>query len=192
MGKHKQRQTAYAARKEQPNKTQLSQLICQRFLALPEYRLAKTVMWYIHCRTEVKTQDALKRALSEDKKIVIPYCTKDGQGENKLGLWHLMDMAELVPGTWGILEPPEQRWYEADKQVLAEEIDLLMVPGVAFDRQGGRLGNGAGYYDRLLAQVRSDSTMIGLCYQSQLIEKVMMQAHDVCMHAVLTEAAIYR
>ncbi len=192
MDKNKQRLIAYAARKAQSNKQALSQLVCQRFMALSEYQQADTVMWYIHCRSEVQTQAAVSSALQQAKKIVIPYCTKDQQGQNKLGLWHLQDMAELIPGTWGILEPPKNRWSDADKQVLPTELDLVMVPGVAFDRKGGRLGNGAGYYDRLLQQLRPGTATIAVCYESQLFEQVVMEAHDVYMDAVLTETEIYR
>ena len=123
--------------------------------------------------------------------MVIPYCTKDEQGRNKLGLWRLEDFAELVPGMWGILEPPRQRWGEAGKEIAPEQLDLIMVPGVGFDRDGGRLGNGAGYYDRLLASVRADAVLSAVCYESQLLEQVAMEPHDVAMDTVMTEKTIY-
>lgn len=81
---------------------------------------------------------------------------------------------------------------EAGKEVSPEELDLIMVPGVAFDREGGRLGNGAGYYDRLLQQTRSDTSVVAVCYESQLCEKVSMEPHDVYMDAVITEENFYR
>jgi len=186
-----QRRKAYVARNGQIDKDVLSRVICDRFIAQPVYRQAKTVMWYIHCRSEVRTQPSLLDELASGKRAVIPYCTKDEWGHNKLGLWLLEDFAELVPGMWGILEPPKQRWGELGKEVSPEQLDFVMVPGVAFDRKGGRLGNGAGYYDRLLNKVRIDAALIGVCFESQLLEQVVMDAHDVAMDFVITEKTIY-
>jgi 5-formyltetrahydrofolate cyclo-ligase len=190
--KNRQRRKAYDARNRQADKDVLSRIICEQFMAQPIYRQAQTVMWYIHCRSEVRTQSTLLKQLATvDKRIVIPYCTRDGQGHNKLGLWRLEDFAELVPGMWGILEPPQQRWGELGKEIAPEEIDCIMVPGVAFDRNGGRLGNGAGYYDRLFKSVRADAALIGVCFESQLVDQVIMDSHDVAMDYVITEKAIY-
>ncbi|MDI1279293.1 5-formyltetrahydrofolate cyclo-ligase [Methylobacter sp.] len=189
--KSRQRRKAYDARNEQIDKDVMSRIICAQFVAHPIYQQAKTVMWYVHCRSEVRTQSALLGELDAGKRMVIPYCTKDEQGHNKLGLWWLEDFAELVPGMWGILEPPKQRWGELGKEVAPEQLDCVMVPGVAFDRNGGRLGNGAGYYDRLLESVRADAVLIGVCFDSQLVEQVAMDAHDVAMDIVMTEKNLY-
>lgn len=189
--KSRQRRKAYDVRNEQIDKDVMSRIICAQFVAHPVYQQAKTVMWYIHCRSEVRTQSALLGELDAGKRMVIPYCTKDQQGHNKLGLWWLEDFAELVPGMWGILEPPKQRWGELGKEVAPEQLDCVMVPGVAFDRNGGRLGNGAGYYDRLLKGVRADAVLIGVCFESQLVEQVAMDAHDVAMDIVMTEKNLY-
>jgi len=190
--KSRQRRKAYDVRNEQIDKEVMSRIICAQFVAHPVYQQAKTVMWYIHCRSEVRTQSALLGELDAGgKRMVIPYCTKDQQGHNKLGLWWLEDFAELVPGMWGILEPPKQRWGELGKEVAPEQLDCVMVPGVAFDRNGGRLGNGAGYYDRLLESVRADAVLIGVCFESQLVEQVAMDAHDVATDIVMTEKNLY-
>lgn len=189
--KIRQRRKAYDMRNEQIDKEALSRIICTQFIAQPIYRQAKTVMWYIHCRSEVRTQSALLGELATEKQVVIPYCTKDQQGHNKLGLWRLEDFAELVPGMWGILEPPKQRWNELGKEVAPEQLDCVMVPGVAFDRNGRRLGNGGGYYDRLLKSVRADAVLIGVCFESQLVEQVVTEVHDVSMDIVMTEKTLY-
>lgn len=189
--KDQQRRKAYEARNAQTDKDAVSRIICDRFIAHPAYKQAETVMWYIHCRSEVRTKSALLRELATGKRMVIPYCTKDEQGHNKLGLWWLEDFAELVPGMWGILEPPRHRWGEAGKEIAPEQLDLVMVPGVAFDRNGGRLGNGAGYYDRLLKRVRADAILSAVCYESQLVEQIAMEPHDVTMDMVMTEKTIY-
>lgn len=189
--KARQRRKAYQARNRQADKDAASQVICAQVTAHPAYQQAETVMWYSHCRSEVRTRPTLAHEISTDKRIVIPYCTRDQQGRNKLGLWRLEDFAELVPGTWGILEPPKQRWGEAGKEIAPDRLDCIIVPGVAFDRQGGRLGNGAGYYDRLLQCVRADAVLIGVGYESQLFDRIAMEPHDVAMDFVITEKAVY-
>lgn len=189
--KAQQRLTAYAARNSQPDKDNLSWQICQTVLTLPSYQKATTIMWYLHCRSEVRTVQTVAAELNTDKKIVIPYCTKDLQGHNKLGLWWLEDLSELVSGTWGILEPPQSEWGKVGKEISPSELDFIIVPGVAFGRNGARLGNGAGYYDRLLQQVRTDTILTAICYEAQLFEQISMEAHDVFMDFVITEKMIY-
>ena len=189
MTKQQQRQQAYQARNEQPNKASISRIITEKFFNHPLYQQANTVMCYLHCRSEVQTLARIKTALSQSKKIVIPYCTKDYDGQPKLGLWHLEDLSELVAGTWGILEPSPLQW--GKKEVLPEALDLIMVPGVAFDSVGGRLGNGAGYYDRLFNTIRSDTSLIAIAYQAQVFPHVIMETHDVYMDSVLTEENSY-
>ena len=71
------------------------------------------------------------------------------------------------------------------------QLDIVLVPGVGFNREGGRMGNGQGYYDRLLAQVRPDCQLIALCYESQLFDDLVVGPHDVYMDKVVTEDAVY-
>ncbi|MFW5442733.1 MAG: 5-formyltetrahydrofolate cyclo-ligase [Methylococcaceae bacterium] len=190
--KQQQRCKAYQARNAQVDKEKLSEIICKNFVTQSAYQQADTVMWYLHCRSEVRTLDVVRAELNRPKKVVIPYCTTDQSGQNELGLWWLEDLSELIPGTWGILEPPKSRWTEKNKAVLPQQLDLVMVPGVAFDRRGGRLGNGAGYYDRLLQQVRSDCVLTAVCFESQIVDSVLMEKHDVYMDNVLTEHKNYK
>ncbi|NOQ15747.1 MAG: 5-formyltetrahydrofolate cyclo-ligase [Methyloprofundus sp.] len=191
--KDSQRRAAYDARNAQANKEKLSQIICASVLEHDVYQQAHTVLWYLHCRSEVCTYQTVQaEILQQDKKIVIPYCTKDAQGNNQLGLWHVQDLAELVAGTWGILEPPKVRWGELGREIPPESLDFIVTPGVAFDKSGGRLGNGAGYYDRLLASIRKNTFLLGVGFDCQLIEQVCMQDYDIYMDAVVSESAIYQ
>jgi len=100
------RRAAYDARAAQPEKESVSEAATTRLVALSEYQRASTVLWYIDCRSERRTKHALPAALASGKKIVVPYCTVDDFGANKLGLWWLQSMDELVVGKWKILEPP--------------------------------------------------------------------------------------
>jgi 5-formyltetrahydrofolate cyclo-ligase len=193
QSKISQRRAAYDARNAQENKAELSQIICASVLEHQAYQQAHTVLWYLHCRSEVCTYQTVQaEILQRDKQIVIPYCTKDAQGNNQLGLWHVQDLSELVTGTWGILEPPKARWGELGREIPPESLDLIVTPGVAFDKSGGRLGNGAGYYDRLLARIRKNAYLLGIGFDCQLIEQVCMQDYDIYMDAIMTETTIYQ
>jgi 5-formyltetrahydrofolate cyclo-ligase len=185
------RRKAYDARAAQKNKDAVSRTAIERLLSLPEYQQAHTVLWYIDCRSELRTKFALPDALASGKRIVVPYCTVDETGANKLGLWWLQSMDELVVGKWSILEPPRERWGEPGKEIPPEELDLVIVPGVAFSRNGARMGNGQGYYDRLLQHVRVNCPLIAVCYESQLFDDLIVGPHDVFMDKVVTEAAVY-
>lgn len=185
------RRAAYDARNAQDDKNGASQVAIANFLQLPEYREATTALWYIDCRSELRTKQALPAALASGQRIVVPYCTVDEHGANKLGLWRLASMDELVVGKWKILEPPRDRWGEAEKEVDPTEIDIVMVPGVGFSREGARMGNGQGYYDRLLERVRPDCPLVGLCYECQLFDNLIVGPHDVFMDKVVTERAVY-
>jgi 5-formyltetrahydrofolate cyclo-ligase len=189
--KARQRRQAYDARNAQPDKDEVSRAIVDRFIALPEYAAARTVMWYLDARSEVRTRSGVAEALRGGHRIVVPYSTVDDQGANRLGLWHLAAMDELVVGQWKILEPPRERWGEPGKEVRPAELDLVMVPGVAFSPDGGRMGNGQGYYDRLLEQVRRDAPLVALAYECQIFPDLVVGAHDVYMDKVVTEKAVY-
>ncbi len=190
--KNKMRRQAYDARKAQENKDEISATICEKFIRLPEYQAASVAMWYIDCRSETRTKPHLQKEIeTSGKKIIVPYCTEDENGENKLGLWRLDDFDELIVGKWNILEPPRDRWGDPEKEVEPEALDLVMVPGVGFDRNGGRMGNGQGYYDRLLERVRPDCPLIAICYESQLFDEILVGPHDVFMDKVITEKDVY-
>ncbi|MFA9462420.1 5-formyltetrahydrofolate cyclo-ligase [Thiohalorhabdus methylotrophus] len=189
--KQDMRRRAYDARKAQENKDEVSQKAIEHLVALPEYQQAKTVMWYIDARTELRTRQYLPEALASDKTIVVPYCTSDENGENKLGLYVLEDMDELVVGKWQILEPPKERWGETGKEVAPEDLDFVIVPGVGFDRTGGRMGNGQGYYDRLLERVRPDAPLVAICYEAQIFDKIPVDDHDVYMDKIVTEEGVF-
>lgn len=180
------RQQAHANRQALPNKDELSQVICRKFAELPEYAAAGTVMFYVDVRAEVRTRHYLPTALEHGKRIVVPYCV-DGE----LELFHLENMDELTVGMYKILEPrPELRTQPA-KQIDVAELDLIMVPGVAFDRTGARMGHGFGYYDKLLEHARGDTPLVALAFECQLFEEIPTQAHDVFMDKIITEQAVY-
>lgn len=184
--KDEMRSQAHANRRAQEEKDEVSRRIVQRFIDLPEYARARTVMYYIDVRTEVRTRHALPEALAAGKKIVVPYCV-DGE----LELFHLESMDELETGMYGILEPRADLRGVPEKRVDVSELDLIMVPGVGFDRQGGRMGHGKGYYDKLLEHARPTTPLVALAFECQMFPSIPTQAHDVYMDKVVTEDAVY-
>lgn len=181
------RKQAHANRNAQENKDELSRIICDKFVGLPQYAAAKTVMYYVDVRSEVRTRHALPAALESGKRIVVPYCVED-----ILELFLLEDMDELSIGMYKILEPKPELRGLPEKRVDIEELDLVMVPGVAFDRRGARMGHGKGYYDKLLENARPDAPLVALAFECQLFPEIPMQPHDIFMDLVITEANVYQ
>jgi 5-formyltetrahydrofolate cyclo-ligase len=180
------REQAHANRKAQPDKESLSQMICEKFGGLPEFAAARSVMVYIDVRTEVRTRQYLPALLASGKRIVVPYCV-----DSILELFLLENMDELDVGMYKILEPKPELRELAHKKVEVQEIDLIMVPGVAFDKHGARMGHGFGYYDKLLEHARKDAPLVALAFECQLFPEIPTQSHDIFMDKVITERAIY-
>lgn len=181
------REEAHARRREQADKDQLSRQIMARFFALPEYASADAVMLYLDVRAEVRTRHDLATALGSGKKIIVPWCREDGH----LELFHLESVSELSVGMYKILEPkPELRSLD-EKRFAVQDLDLIMVPGVAFDRRGARMGHGKGYYDKLLEHARQDTPLVALAFECQLFAEIPVQPHDVFMDKIVTESAVY-
>lgn len=180
------RKQAHENRRQQPEKDAVSERIVRRFMDLPEYEKAGTVMFYVDVRDEVRTRQALPEALASGKRIVVPYCL-DGE----LELFWLENMDELELGMYRILEPKVELRDVAAKRLTPTDLDLVMVPGVAFDRNGGRTGHGKGYYDKLLQHARKDAPLVALSFECQLFEEIPAESHDIFMDKVVTEDVVY-
>ena len=101
-------------------------------------------------------------------------------------------MDELEIGMYKILEPRADLRDIKEKHVPVQEIDLIMVPGVAFDYEGGRTGHGKGYYDKCLELARLDTPLIAIAFECQMFPELPMASHDIYMDSVITEDRIYR
>jgi 5-formyltetrahydrofolate cyclo-ligase len=180
------REQAHANRNQQANKDELSLDICRTFMALPEYAAARTVMFYVDVRSEVRTRHSLPEALASGKRIVVPYCVNQ-----ELELFLLSQMDELAVGMYKILEPRTELRSLPEKKVQPGDLDLIMVPGVAFDKSGARMGHGFGYYDKLLQHARADAPFVALAFECQLFLEIPTQPHDIFMDKIITEKAVY-
>ncbi|MGO8691903.1 MAG: 5-formyltetrahydrofolate cyclo-ligase [Thermoguttaceae bacterium] len=181
------RAEASARRSQQQNGEGLSRQILQRLAESPEYARARTLLLYLSFRSEVATHDFPRQAWTAGKRVVVPYCA----GE-ELELFRLDSPDELTPGAMGILEPAAALRPRGDRLVGADELDLVVVPGLAFDRQCGRLGYGKGYYDRLLRRVRADAALVAVAFQCQIFAEVPVLANDVRVDQIITEETLYR
>lgn len=180
------RARAESARQQLPDRLALSRRITARLAGLPEYRAAGTVMFYVNLPQEADTQHFLPAAWADGKRVAIPYMV-DGQ----ICLFRLDALDELAPGRFRVPEPKPELRRQAARRVEPAAVDLVVVPGVAFDRRGARLGHGKGYYDLFLKHVSPQVPRIALAFECQLLDDLPMLPHDVWMNKVITEAAVY-
>ncbi len=157
-----------------------SAAICSHVLALPQYQSADTVFCFVGTSHEINTRLILQDALEQGKRLCVPLCTGDGIMEARV----LHSLEELIPGAYGILEPPV-----AAPSVSMDEIDLMLIPCVTCDRAGRRLGHGKGYYDRYLASYRGGTLL--LCQEELLREEIPTEPRDMPVHWVMTERGLY-
>jgi len=163
-----------------------SNLIVNKALAMEEYLQASTVMVYLDFRNEVQTGTLVLRSMAVGKRVVVPATDIN----NYRLIPSLLEKfpGDLQPGNWGILEPKP----DCLRPVEPTEIDLIFVPGVAFDLNGNRLGYGGGYYDRFLKQTGSHSTFVALAFELQVRQYVYPDTHDVPVHYLVTEKRLIR
>jgi len=155
--------------------------IMDKFLRLPCFNSARCVLLYASKRGEVHTDGIIRSALSLGKKVALPVTIKEG---NVLELYEIKSIEELSEGAFGILEPARN----PERMVQPEEVELVVVPGVSFDRRGHRLGYGMGYYDSLLKKVKG--CKVGLAYDMQIVEHVPDEPHDVAVDMVVTQSEL--
>jgi 5-formyltetrahydrofolate cyclo-ligase len=159
-------------------KAAASQAIVSHLEALPVFQQARVIHTYVAWRNEVDTHDLIRRLLREGRRIAVP---KVETATGQLQQYFIADFSELQNGAFGILEPSP----DPDRLAAPSQFDLVLVPGLAFDRAGNRLGMGKGHYDRFLAEVRTPK--IALAFEFQLVEKLPVEAHDQRVNMIITE-----
>ena len=171
------------ARRELESRETRSRQIAQRIASLQAYQDANAVCCYVHSQFEVQTLDIIRDRLRNNQATFVPYCDGD-----QLRLFPLEEIEQLEIGRFGILEPLASLRSEATP-VDVNNIAVYLVPGVAFDQKCHRIGQGAGFYDRLLVQL-SGKTIIGLAFDCQVFPEITAQQHDIPMDFVVTESRI--
>lgn len=158
------------------SRRQADRMIMEKVTDLEAFRTSDLVYTYVSFGSEVSTREIMARCLEENKCLAAPRI----EGK-EMKFFRVKSLEELVPGIWGIPEPA------AGAQEV-KEAGIMLVPGLAFDKKGYRLGYGGGYYDRYLS-ARPDlaENTIGLAYQAQLVDKVPSQEYDLPVKKIVTE-----
>lgn len=155
----------------------MSEKICSKVLRSAWWQEAGTLLLYYPLPDEVDVRPLIQVAYRNGKRVLLPVCCGD-----ELEL-HLYEGEEsLVPGAFGIMEPTGPLFVPADYP----DIQLAIVPGMAFDRAGHRLGRGRGYYDRLLPKLSAATRLQGICFPFQLLDSVPTEIHDIPVQKVFS------
>lgn len=150
-----------------------SAALAEKFFETLQYRNAKTVYGYLPYNQEVRTTPILAQALKDGKKVAVPKVYGD-----TMRFIYLEDLQAVAPGYAGIPEPV------ADGPVAEDATALVLMPGLAFDKEGHRMGYGGGFYDKFLAQEQNHPT-VALCYDFQILENIPTEQYDIPVDCVL-------
>lgn len=162
-----------------------SEAIVQKVIKTPEYEEADNILLYADYGHEVMTRGIFDDAILRKKKVYFP---KSDYLTNTMEFYQVVSVRQLEKGYMGILEPKED--IHSRYKFYSKEDTLIIIPGVAFDTSGYRIGYGKGYYDRYLVNKRQLSTM-ALAYACQIVDEIPKDTHDIKMDKVVTEEIIY-
>lgn len=167
--------------------------IRERLLALPEFSTAAVILLYASFKSEVDTFEAIKYCLSNNKTVVLP---RVNETKEALSLYEIKDISELAKGHFGVPEPAVSE----DRRRDIAGIDVVIVPGVAFDEGCNRLGYGKGFYDKLFSAISSQQSAvsdnrqkncrIALAYEEQIVAHLPAEPHDMKMDKIITDKRI--
>lgn len=161
-----------------------SSIITQKILALDCIKAAKNIMLYLDFNNEVKTDELIVKLLSLGKTVSSPITIKE---EKKLIPSQIIDLKDGVKiGAYGIREPKP----ECSPEVEIKDIDVVIVPAVAYDKDCYRLGYGGGFYDRFIERLREDAITVGIAFDLQIFDSVPKEDHDAQLDYIITESQI--
>ena len=159
-----------------------SERIKEQIFHADEFKDAKTVLFYVSYDNEVYTHKMIKKSLEIKKQVIIP---KIDMKNRTILCSSLTQWDDLLAGAYNILEPRQ----ECLNEVALESIDLIIIPGIAFDYRGNRIGHGMGYYDRLL-QKKMKANRLGLAFELQIVESIPTDKYDIKVEKIVTEERI--
>lgn len=157
--------------------------LARLLLEMPELAEVKTVLAYSALQNELDPAPAIWRLRSRGVRISYPRIEAPGV----LDLHYVDHELELIPGPFGLAQPSEHA-----PRTPHDLIDAVIIPGVAFDQQGMRLGYGGGYYDRLLPMCRTDCLRIGIAFDEQIVHHIPAEDHDASVDVIVTPTRVIR
>lgn len=161
-----------------------TQAIADRLFEFANFLESNIVLLYVNNTNEVSTQHIVKKALDIRKIVVLPSFEPE---KYQMKLMKIDSFpADLIPGAREVLEPNPMRC----KMVPLESIDIAIIPGVAFDEKGGRIGSGQGYYDRLIPKLSITTRKVALALEDQIVPQVPIESHDKHVDIIITEKRI--
>jgi len=178
------RQRIIAARENlaASERLRLSHAILGTVGSLPEYRQASTVLGYLNFGAELASDLWMEQALKDGKRVLLPRVNK---ASKHLDLYQISDLQhDVAPGLWGIREPLIE---QAIKEEALGTIDFILLPGVAFTRDGGRLGYGGGFYDKLLARMPHRPALVAAAFALQVVDDIPLEDTDQRVDWLVTE-----
>lgn len=159
-------------------KENFDRVIFNKVINSKEYMDSKHIFTYVSFNSEVDTYKIIEYALEDNKSVYVPKVISKEEGMKAV---QIKSVNELKKGMYGILEPVSFK-FSVDEQVM----DLVVVPGIAFDISGGRVGYGGGFYDRFLKKLNSNAVKLALAYDFQVMDKVPTEIHDVFVDRIFT------
>ena len=157
-----------------------SQAIWRKLARLTVFRRAKVVCSYVALPYEVQTWRMIEEMILRGKRVVVPAVVR---GSNRMRVHEIRNPSkDLARGSFGVPEPVRGLRRKAFR---LRDIDLVLVPGVAFDKRGHRLGHGYGYFDRFLSRLPDKTATLGLCYRFQLFDNLPTASHDQPVNRVI-------
>ncbi len=157
--------------------------IKERLLSLEQYRQSTSILLFCSFRTEVDTIPIIKAALKDEKRVVLP---RVNRGLLSLELYQINSLDDLTAGYMEILEPVPDKC----SQVIPDEMEFVVLPGVAFDLSGGRIGYGGGCYDKLLGSLHNRPLLTAIAFEEQIMKQVPVEVHDVRVDMIITDRRI--
>ena len=156
----------------------------KRLFLFSNFLKSKIVLLYINGDDEVQTENIIKRSYQYNKIVVLPAFDPE---QFKMKLMKVDNFAqELIPGPRGVLEPDASRC----KIVPMDRVDIAIIPGMAFDEKGGRIGSGKGYYDRLIPKLAITTRKVALTLEEQIVPQIPMESHDKYVDIIITDKRI--
>ncbi len=183
------RQSIIAAREKLPaaERLRLSRAVVGSICDLPVYQQAQTVLGYLNFGAELAAELWVLQALADSKRVLLP---RVNRASNHLDLYQVRELAhDVAPGSWGIREPVVEC---CTKEDALGTVDFILLPGVAFTRGGVRLGYGGGYYDKLLAQMPHQPTLVAGAYALQVVQEIPQENTDRNVEWLVTEEETIR